>query len=493
MFGFGKSTLHTFAAYVIDWQQGGPGGMQTNRGHRTAIHNPHYDQAGHALTPFSGSGFGPQVSSQVLANIENPPVFVTGAIFEDTNGSGFYESGEGLSNVRFVFAGAAGTFSTTGFASGGYQIELPPGTYTATATGGGMKFEQRMTNIEVGATSVWHNWIYDPDVIPPDSLEVNNSTGSATDLGSSDTSRTGLNLHSSADVDFFRFRPNGNGSAQVVVSFNQTAGDVDVQLLNSAGSVVASSASSSSNEAITHDVARDEVYFIRVFGKSGSRSEGYSLQLTLPSPAPPTAMPDRAILNGAASVTVNVLANDMDLDGDRTKLIPNLVSGTPPEFAMSGKNVVYTPAATTNSGVHRANYTVTDDQGLTSASAAISVFVVDFSAPTPWMNTDDAFDVNDDGATSAIDALLVINDLNLRDSRRLPTGPAGAENLFGFLDASGDGFVSPLDALLVINRLNADAGGEGQGGGDGVSQETSHYDFALASLAAELELKRRRR
>lgn len=69
-----------------------------------------------------------------------------------------------------------------------------------------------------------------------------------------------------------------------------------------------------------------------------------------------------------------------------------------------------------------------------------------------WQNPDDRFDVNADESMSAIDALLVINDLNRTGSRQLPLySDKGADVFF---DVSGDSFVSAVDPLLVINRLN---------------------------------------
>ena len=243
-------------------------------------------------------------------------------------------------------------------------------------------------------------------------------------------------------------------------------------------------------------MSRDDIYYVRVFGKAGARNESYALQTRLPEPAPPVATADRAILNGATSIAIDVIANDMDLDGDAATLIAKLSAGASADFSVSGNRVVYAPSSSAPAGVHRANYTVTDDQGLESSPAAVSVFVVDFGLATPWRNAAGVFDINDDGATSAIDALLVINDLNLRGSRKLPTGPAGAENLFGFLDPSGDGFISPLDALVVINDLNQSGSGEGESPHAAFPCEIGcdHFaaaDLALASFSAELEDKRK--
>jgi hypothetical protein len=58
-----------------------------------------------------------------------------------------------------------------------------------------------------------------------------------------------------------------------------------------------------------------------------------------------------------------------------------------------------------------------------------------------------AMDVNRDGHVSPLDALLVINQMNLG------AGEAAA-SASAHLDVSGDQVVSPLDALLVINYLN---------------------------------------
>lgn len=79
-----------------------------------------------------------------------------------------------------------------------------------------------------------------------------------------------------------------------------------------------------------------------------------------------------------------------------------------------------------------------------------------------WQNPVNRHDVNADTEVSPIDALLVINDLNLRGSRSL----AGTNFVPPpFVDVSGDGSVSPIDVLLVINYLNARSGGNGEGEG----------------------------
>ena len=72
----------------------------------------------------------------------------------------------------------------------------------------------------------------------------------------------------------------------------------------------------------------------------------------------------------------------------------------------------------------------------------------------PYYNVLSATDVNDDGLTTAIDALMIINRLNSGNAGKLSTDAVAAGEKLDFADVNNDGSVSPLDALLVINQLN---------------------------------------
>jgi hypothetical protein len=79
----------------------------------------------------------------------------------------------------------------------------------------------------------------------------------------------------------------------------------------------------------------------------------------------------------------------------------------------------------------------------------------------PWRNTDMAEDVNGDGLMSPIDALLLINEINVNGARDLPNPPDIDPP--PFLDVNGDGQLTATgDVLPVINMLNAQSGGEGE-------------------------------
>lgn len=66
----------------------------------------------------------------------------------------------------------------------------------------------------------------------------------------------------------------------------------------------------------------------------------------------------------------------------------------------------------------------------------------------PAHNVFDPEDVNDDGALSPVDALIVINEMN----------EPGSRSDRHFVDVNADGQRSPLDALMVINRMNRGGG-----------------------------------
>jgi hypothetical protein len=160
--------------------------------------------------------------------------------------------------------------------------------------------------------------------------------------------------------------------------------------------------------------------------------------------------------NGSA--TINVLANDRDNDGTINPASVHVVLNPSVGTAVVQPNgsIVYTPP-TNFVGEVSFNYTVNDAQGATSNAGLVSIRVVN----SFFQNQSIAMDVNADGFVSPIDALLIVNELNLNGTHPLP--PA-AFTPPPFWDTNGDGQIAPLDALLVINFLNArGVGGEGEG------------------------------
>ncbi|SMP79595.1 YD repeat-containing protein, partial [Neorhodopirellula lusitana] len=70
-----------------------------------------------------------------------------------------------------------------------------------------------------------------------------------------------------------------------------------------------------------------------------------------------------------------------------------------------------------------------------------------------WRNPADNYDVNHDFSITALDALLIINELNKRGKSNELTDPFPIDG--PYVDVDGNGSVTPLDALQIINSLNS--------------------------------------
>ena len=92
-------------------------------------------------------------------------------------------------------------------------------------------------------------------------------------------------------------------------------------------------------------------------------------------------------------------------------------------------------------------------------------------------------DVNQDGLTTPLDALLITNALNT-GAPGFANAAARAEGELTMeqMDVSGDGHLSPADLLIIVNRLN-----QGRPGGEGEGSFHSAVDSVFASVPNELE------
>jgi hypothetical protein len=91
--------------------------------------------------------------------------FLTGVVFTDTANTGFYAPGEGAGGVTIDAKRASdGTvFSTTTWSSGGYSLEVPAGTYTVSASGGGLSATVSHSDVVVGSLNVEEDFTTPPD------------------------------------------------------------------------------------------------------------------------------------------------------------------------------------------------------------------------------------------------------------------------------------------------------------------------------------------
>src|SRR5207248_1988823 len=119
-----------------------------------------------------------------------------------------------------------------------------------------------------------------------------------------------------------------------------------------------------------------------------------------------TAKDDSASTNENTAVTVNVLANDSDSDGDALTVSAK-TNGSHGGVVINADNTVtYTPT-TGYHGSDSFTYVATDDGGVHSASATVSLTVVDNSTVTA---VNDSYSTNESTTLSVAASGVLAND-----------------------------------------------------------------------------------
>ncbi|NNE09780.1 MAG: hypothetical protein HKN20_14565, partial [Gemmatimonadetes bacterium] len=140
-------------------------------------------------------------------------------------------------------------------------------------------------------------------------------------LGPADPELTisNLTVHTADNEDHFRFYVNDTGSASdfVRINFTNSQGNLDLDLLDSAGTVLLTSAGSTDEELISLDGVSEGWYYARVTGQSGEQSPSYSLTINPPSNTPPVVTPiDPAVaetrVHGQQTYTATWSASDFE-------------------------------------------------------------------------------------------------------------------------------------------------------------------------------------
>lgn len=148
-YSYSFSVEYGHAGFQIDWGDG-EGGMQTPPGHRLNIHNAEYREIGvgvvEGYNESSTDEVGPMVVTQNFGRQFDDVPLLTGVVFDDTDGDGFYDLGEGVGGVEIRVAGNDYYAETAN--SGGYTIPLSAaqdGTYNVIVVGDGFSTETTVT------------------------------------------------------------------------------------------------------------------------------------------------------------------------------------------------------------------------------------------------------------------------------------------------------------------------------------------------------------
>jgi hypothetical protein len=123
------------------------------RGHRMTTMLTYWREVGIGISAGSDNGQGNTWDSlytvQNFGRIANGTPFITGVVYQDTNGNGFYDPGEGIGGIRVDVAG--NNFFAITAPSGGYSVPVATnGTYTVTFSGGDISATQRTATVSNG-------------------------------------------------------------------------------------------------------------------------------------------------------------------------------------------------------------------------------------------------------------------------------------------------------------------------------------------------------
>jgi uncharacterized protein YkwD len=110
------------------------------RGHRSTTTLAFFREIGVGVTAGndnnSGNNWDSLYTVQNFGTQTNSTPFITGVVYQDTNGNGFYDPGEGIGGIRVDVPGSNFFAITT--PSGGYSVPVPGnGNFNATFSGGG--------------------------------------------------------------------------------------------------------------------------------------------------------------------------------------------------------------------------------------------------------------------------------------------------------------------------------------------------------------------
>ncbi|HZN35065.1 MAG TPA: pre-peptidase C-terminal domain-containing protein, partial [Pirellulaceae bacterium] len=125
-----------------------------------------------------------------------------------------------------------------------------------------------------------------------DAYENNDTLGTARDLGTLAAAQTISNLVMADSHDWYRFSMSGPGAAGdlVAINFQQTQGDLQLELYSSGGAPLGSSLGTASGESISLAGLAAGTYYVHVFGAGGALNPNYSLTIdpgTAAAPPPP--------------------------------------------------------------------------------------------------------------------------------------------------------------------------------------------------------------
>ena len=171
--------------------------------------------------------------------------------------------------------------------------------------------------------------------IAEDAYEQNDSFATARSLAATDQTYANLTIDAANDDDYYTVMPTNSGNLVVNLTFQQSQGNIDLEILNSSQAQLGLANSTTNNEQLTVAVTAGQTYYVRVYGAGGATNPNYSM--TIDVPAPPSggggdALEENDSFAAARTLTAedqiySNLSIDAAFDDDYYRIVPTS-SGT---------------------------------------------------------------------------------------------------------------------------------------------------------------------
>jgi hypothetical protein len=361
------------------------------RGHRTDLMNPDFREVGVGVRTGSFSGYNAVMVTQDFA-YSGDSVFLTGVVYNDSlvQANDFYTPGEGLGAVTISATRQSdqAVFTTTTWASGGYSLALPQGTYSVTAFGTALGRTLRRDQVAIGDQNV------KVDFTLSEKLPL---------LSITDVAQAEVN----AGTKTFAFAVTLSGTHDDAVTVNYATADgtatAGSDYVATSGALTWASGVASTqmvNVTVCGDTNAepDETFFVKLSGVTGVsvvksqgvgtiRSDDFVSSVAVGEAASPKngtlEANDKLVITWAASSTGGIASQTVTVDGKAIKPIGGPYSGRYYSCALG----------TCAAGDHSYTISATDSRGVVSTAsgsftvvatilpAVASVVVAEAAAP----------------------------------------------------------------------------------------------------------------
>jgi hypothetical protein len=225
IFAYAESVFHAHAGFAIDWggdpTDASTTGIQDPPGHRDDMMDPTYAEVGIRILSHPvqhTNGVGPLVVTQDFGKrfAQGQP-FLLGVVYGDSSHDNFYEPGEGYGGVTVTAVsdnGLGSSFVTTSMSAGGWQLQVPVGTYAVTFSGGGFGNAVTYHNVIVNSQNTKLDAI--KGVPPPAPIivvlgnNINIAAGDVAPARADNTDFANANLDNQAIAKTFIIKNTGN-------------------------------------------------------------------------------------------------------------------------------------------------------------------------------------------------------------------------------------------------------------------------------------------